>query len=78
MEGLRHRDRKAIAKAVEWSCQIKRDVVQLDEREGGLRATLNLGHTFGHAIETWQNYTGEWGTGGMCRLRRRVRQIGGE
>lgn len=37
----------------------------MDEREGGVRATLNLGHTFGHAIETWQNYTGEKLVGGV-------------
>ncbi len=40
--------------------------MQQDEREGGVRATLNLGHTFGHAIETWQNYTGR-GEGGLMR-----------
>ena len=38
------------------SCQNKADVVAKDERESGIRATLNLGHTFGHAIETFQQY----------------------
>ena len=41
------------------SCQIKARVVEQDERESGLRAILNLGHTFGHAIETVMGY-GNW------------------
>ncbi len=41
------------------SCQTKARVVELDERESGLRAILNLGHTFGHAIETVMGY-GNW------------------
>lgn len=49
----------ALAEAIERSCAIKAQVVAADEREGGLRAILNLGHTFGHAIETGQGY-GEW------------------
>lgn len=46
------RDPVATAYAIERSCINKAEVVALDEREGGVRATLNLGHTFGHAIET--------------------------
>lgn len=42
--------------AIDRSCAIKADIVALDEREGGVRATLNLGHTFGHAIEAAQGY----------------------
>ena len=42
--------------AIERSCVNKAEVVAADEREGGLRATLNLGHTFGHAMETSQGY----------------------
>ena len=49
----------ALAEAIERSCAIKAQVVAADEREGGLRAILNLGHTFGHAIETGQGY-GKW------------------
>lgn len=49
----------ALAEAIERSCAIKAEVVATDEREGGLRAILNLGHTFGHAIETAQGY-GVW------------------
>jgi 3-dehydroquinate synthase len=52
-------DSEALAYAIERSCQCKADVVAEDEREGGLRAILNLGHTFGHAIETAQGY-GSW------------------
>lgn len=52
-------DKEALAYAVKRSCENKADVVSQDEREGGLRAILNLGHTFGHAIETAQGY-GNW------------------
>lgn len=52
-------DTEAMAYAIERSCQNKADVVAADEREGGIRAILNLGHTFGHAIETAQGY-GNW------------------
>jgi len=47
---------EAIASAVERSCLIKAAVVAQDEREGGIRAFLNLGHTFGHAVETFSGY----------------------
>ncbi|MGD8175932.1 3-dehydroquinate synthase [Marinimicrobium sp. ARAG 43.8] len=56
---LMARDPKALAYAVKRSCENKAKVVAQDEREGGLRAILNLGHTFGHAIETAQGY-GVW------------------
>lgn len=49
---------QAMTYAIQRSCINKADVVAADEREGGLRATLNLGHTFGHAMETWQGYGG--------------------
>jgi len=52
-------DMEMLAIAIERSCQNKADVVAQDEREGGIRAILNLGHTFGHAIETAQGY-GNW------------------
>lgn len=48
-----------LTEAVERSCQNKADIVAADERETGQRALLNLGHTFGHAIETQMGY-GEW------------------
>ncbi|MBW0149398.1 3-dehydroquinate synthase [Marinobacter arenosus] len=48
-----------VAEAIYRSCACKAEVVARDEREGGLRAILNLGHTFGHAIETFAGY-GNW------------------
>ena len=50
MDSLLARDRTALAHAVRRSCEIKAWVVGQDEREAGLRAILNFGHTFGHAI----------------------------
>lgn len=52
-------DNEALIHAIERSCQIKADIVAADEKEGGIRANLNFGHTFGHAIEAHQGY-GEW------------------
>jgi 3-dehydroquinate synthase len=49
-------DRAALARVVARSVEIKADVVGQDEKEAGARALLNLGHTFGHAIETEQGY----------------------
>jgi 3-dehydroquinate synthase len=59
LDALLARDPAALAWAVQRSCQIKADVVGQDEREGGLRAILNFGHTFGHAIEAGLGF-GEW------------------
>lgn len=59
MENLLAREREALAYAVYRSCENKAEVVAADERESGERALLNLGHTFGHAIETGLGY-GEW------------------
>lgn len=59
MPKLLAREEAALAEAIERSCASKAEVVAADEREGGLRAILNLGHTFGHAIETAQGY-GNW------------------
>jgi 3-dehydroquinate synthase len=56
VERLVERDGAALADAVARSCQNKADVVARDERETGERATLNLGHTFGHAVETGMGY----------------------
>ncbi|KAJ8545725.1 hypothetical protein K7X08_018308 [Anisodus acutangulus] len=53
------RDPTAFTYAIKRSCENKADVVSQDEKEGGLRATLNLGHTFGHAVETGFGY-GQW------------------
>ena len=59
MSALRALDQVFLAQAIERSCAAKARVVAADERESGVRATLNLGHTFGHAIETHQGY-GNW------------------
>ena len=59
MEKLVARDPEALAYAITRSCQNKAEVVAADERESGQRALLNLGHTFGHAIETGMGY-GVW------------------
>jgi 3-dehydroquinate synthase len=59
VDALRARDPRALAHAVQRSCEIKAAVVAADEREGGLRAILNFGHTFGHAIEAGLGY-GQW------------------
>lgn len=53
------RDFAALTEAIERSCRNKAEVVAADERESGARATLNFGHTFGHAIETGLSY-GDW------------------
>lgn len=58
-EPLNHRDADALCYAIQRSCDIKAEVVAQDEREKGLRALLNLGHTFGHAIEGATEY-GTW------------------
>ncbi|VFQ99071.1 unnamed protein product [Cuscuta campestris] len=59
MPALLARDPNVFAYAIKRSCENKAEVVSLDEKESGLRATLNLGHTFGHAIETGVGY-GQW------------------
>jgi 3-dehydroquinate synthase len=59
IDALRAGDHAALAHAVRRSCEIKAEVVGQDERESGLRAILNFGHTFGHAIEAGLGY-GQW------------------
>jgi 3-dehydroquinate synthase len=59
MARLLARDTQALIHAIERSCQCKAEIVAADERESGKRALLNLGHTFGHAIETGMGY-GNW------------------
>jgi 3-dehydroquinate synthase len=59
MDALLRRDAAVLAEAIERSCRNKAEVVAADERESGERALLNLGHTFGHAIETGMGY-GTW------------------
>lgn len=59
MEGLIKLNPSLLIEAIQRSCQNKADVVEIDEHESGIRATLNLGHTFGHAIENAMGY-GVW------------------
>ena len=80
MPNLLAREEAALAEAIERSCANKAAVVAADEREGGIRAILNLGHTFGHAIETAQGY-GNWLHGeavavGMCLAMRLSAALG--
>ena len=80
MSRLLAREDDAVLYAVERSCRLKAYVVSEDERESGLRAILNLGHTFGHAIETHEGY-GEWLHGeavaaGMCMAADLSKRLG--
>jgi 3-dehydroquinate synthase len=80
MSALKARDPITLARAIERSCQCKAEVVAADEREAGRRALLNLGHTFGHAIETGMGY-GAWLHGeavaaGMCMAADLSRRLG--
>ena len=59
LDALLERDPAALAHAVRRSCEVKAEVVGADEKEAGLRAILNFGHTFGHAIEAGMGY-GSW------------------
>ena len=59
VQALRALDPQAMAYAIRRSCELKAQVVSLDERESGVRALLNFGHTFGHAIESGMGY-GQW------------------
>ena len=56
---LNAKDADVLSYAIQRSCEIKAAVVAQDEKEGGIRAILNLGHTFGHAIESVMGY-GQW------------------
>ncbi|WP_018158440.1 MULTISPECIES: 3-dehydroquinate synthase [unclassified Thioalkalivibrio] len=59
IDALRALEPEALAHAIRRSCACKAEIVAADEREGGIRALLNLGHTFGHAIEAGMGY-GAW------------------
>lgn len=57
VEAIRNRDADFLSHLVEESCRIKKGVVEIDERERGLRRILNFGHTLGHALEAESGYT---------------------
>jgi 3-dehydroquinate synthase len=79
-ERLLARDKDALIHAVGRSCATKARVVEWDEREGGLRAVLNYGHTLGHAVETLTGYTrylhGEAVAIGMVQAARVSQELG--
>ncbi|MEM7776589.1 MAG: 3-dehydroquinate synthase, partial [Pseudomonadota bacterium] len=80
-EGVLSRDPASIVHAVTRSVDMKSDIVARDERETGDRALLNLGHTFGHALEAWAGYSdrllhGEAVAIGMCQAFRFSEQLG--
>jgi 3-dehydroquinate synthase len=80
MDKLLQRDTQALEHAIEVSCRNKAEVVAADEKESGQRALLNLGHTFGHAIEAGLGY-GQWLHGeavatGMCMAAIMSQQLG--
>ncbi|MGR8933930.1 MAG: 3-dehydroquinate synthase [Gammaproteobacteria bacterium] len=80
LAALLRRDQQALAFAVERSCRNKAEVVAADEKESGIRAILNLGHTFGHAIETGCGYGqilhGEAVAIGTCQAADLSRRMG--
>jgi len=80
ISALMARETKALIHAIERSCKNKASIVASDEKESGRRALLNLGHTFGHAIEAHQGY-GRWLHGeavaaGIMVASRLSRQVG--
>jgi len=80
LPALMQRDMGLLAEAIERSCADKAAIVAADEKEAGQRALLNLGHTFGHAIETGMGY-GEWLHGeavgcGMAMAAEMSRRLG--
>ncbi|HMM53511.1 MAG TPA: 3-dehydroquinate synthase [Candidatus Desulfobacillus sp.] len=80
MERLRAGDAEALEHAIERSCRNKAEVVAEDETEAGARALLNLGHTFGHAIETGLGHGawlhGEAVSAGMAMAAELSRRLG--
>jgi len=77
---LHELDTKTMSKVILDSCRYKAEIVMQDETEQGARALLNLGHTFGHAIESMTHYTGylhgEAVAIGMCMAARLSEQLG--
>ncbi len=80
IESILARDQDALTYIIEKSCQNKAEIVASDERESGIRAILNLGHTFGHAIETGMGYGsylhGEAVAIGTCQAADLSRRLG--
>jgi 3-dehydroquinate synthase len=79
MEAVKLKDSKLLLNLVETCCRIKKSIVEIDEREQGLRRILNFGHTLGHALETISQYTITHGEGvalGMIAAARLSEKMG--
>jgi len=63
MDAVKSRDSDHLLKIIETCCRIKKSIVEIDEREQGLRRILNFGHTLGHALEAVSHYTLSHGEG---------------
>ena len=63
MDAIKNRDSVLLTKVVESCCRIKKSIVEIDEKEQGLRRLLNFGHTLGHAIEAVSKYAISHGEG---------------
>ena len=57
IKAIKERDREVLEEMIENACRIKKAIVEIDEKELGIRRVLNFGHTIGHAIEAESNYT---------------------
>jgi len=73
MDRIRNRDIDVLRHIVENSCRIKKGIVEIDEREGGLRRVLNFGHTIGHAVEAASDYAISHGEAVACGMIAAVR-----
>jgi len=73
VDRIRNRDNGVLRHIVENSCRIKKGIVEIDEKEGGLRRVLNFGHTIGHAIESASGYTMSHGEAVACGMIAAVR-----
>lgn len=79
IDALRTRDQGLLLKLVEGCCRIKKSIVEIDEREQGLRRILNYGHTLGHALEAQSNFAVSHGEGvamGMVAAARISENLG--
>ena len=79
MDAIKSKDRKLLLNLVESCCRIKKSIVEIDEKEQGLRRILNFGHTLGHALETISQYTITHGEGvalGMIAAARISEKMG--
>ena len=79
MDAVKSKDPKLLLNIVETCCQIKKSVVEIDEKEHGLRRILNFGHTMGHALETLSKYNITHGEGvalGMIAAARISEKMG--